>query len=149
MTEVRGHFRKKPSGGRTYVRPHIRGRSGAVMAGGGGVIAVIGLIVAFGIASGDPPPRDAGRPEPSLVPTAQAVMTGPHTQLASALQQARERIGFSLDEASQHSRISPIRISEIERGLTMPSAQEVNTLSQTYRLSREEWTNMIILRSMI
>jgi hypothetical protein len=113
------------------------------------VIAVIGLIIAFGIASGDPPNAPAGRPKPSLAPTTQAAMTGPQAQLASALQQARERIGFSLDEASQNARISSFRISEIEQGLTVPSAQEVNTLSQTYRLPREEWTNLIILQSTI
>ncbi|MFG1941605.1 helix-turn-helix domain-containing protein [Nonomuraea sp. NPDC048826] len=149
MTEVRGHFRKKPSGGRAYVRPHTRRRAGAVVAGGGGVIAVIGFIIAFGIASGDPPAHDAGQPKPSLAPTTQAAMTGPQAQLASALKHARERIGFSLDEASKNARISSSRISEIERGITVPSAQEVNTLSQAYRLSQEDWTNLIILHSTI
>lgn len=65
---VKGHYRKRPGGGRTWVSPHTRG--GKAAAGGGAL--VIGIIILLALASqgGEPVP-------PTPPPTLPAVVTSP------------------------------------------------------------------------
>lgn len=83
VSYVKGHYRKRPGGGRTWVSPHTRRkrrRAVAVAVGGAGGVTVVALAAAFvyGLTQGAlPPPASDQRP---------AVPTSPH---APTVQQAR------------------------------------------------------------
>lgn len=125
------------------MREHHR-RNPRVVVGVGGVLGAIVLTIA--IASLWPTP-----PEPVAHQSGGVVTRVPsspqHAQLAQALRAARQRIGLSLDEAGERAGMQPAEISNLESGIIIPTSTDIATLSRVYQLSRDEWTNLVILAS--
>lgn len=140
MVRVRGHWRRKRSGGYTWVRPHIRRYPATVAAAGGGGIVVILILVAV-IAYGCIPDMSGGagngtsREGDALavpVPTPPTI-----AELAQELSDAREAAGLSESDAARQAGIPVARLREIESGAVSPTDVEVFRLCQAYRLPPE------------
>ncbi|MFI6323777.1 helix-turn-helix domain-containing protein [Nonomuraea sp. NPDC050556] len=69
--------------------------------------------------------------------------------MAHALRDARQKIGFSLDEAGERAGMSPGEIANLESGLIAPTKADVGALSRAYQLSPDEWTNLAILQAAV
>ncbi|MFI7438706.1 helix-turn-helix domain-containing protein [Nonomuraea indica] len=138
MVDVRGHWRKTKKGW-TWVREHTRQapRTAKTGAGVGVLIVMAALFIGPNIHASDPTQVGAtSAPTPPITA---------HATLAQALSEARQHAGFSIVGASQQAGISSSRISEIERGLVKPTADEIDVLSRTYRLTIDEWAHMVTL----
>jgi len=65
----------------------------------------------------------------------------------TTLRQLRESKGWTLVDACRYSGVSPIRLSEYERGIRQPSSKTLMKLSLAYKLEPEEvkelWSNVL------
>lgn len=106
-------------------------------------ITVIGFLIS---------PASSSKAGGATNPRATGVVTlppGPSGQLALILREARQDIGLSQREISERSEIPASRISEFELGVAVPTDGELSALSQAYQLSRDEWTQLVMLQTEI
>lgn len=106
-------------------------------------ITVIGFLIS---------PTSSSKAGGATNPRATGVVTlppGPSGQLALILREARQDIGLSQREISERSEIPASRISEFELGVAVPTDGELSALSQAYQLSRDEWTQLVMLQTEI
>jgi hypothetical protein len=127
----------------------VRGATYAAAGGGGIILVVIGAIFLVGLMSASPPTQGVSASDPPRVTGTLTALSGPQAQLVHLLREARERIGLSVNEAGRRAEIPASRISEIEQGLTVPTAREVDVLSGVYQLSPDEWTSLVRIQSTI
>ncbi|NUW44962.1 helix-turn-helix domain-containing protein [Nonomuraea rhodomycinica] len=152
--KVRGHWRRLGDGRSVWVRPHVRR---AVATGGGlGLIAIIVVVVAVAFLSGLGTPDDpltSPSPEPPQAaaagPGTAPPLTGPRAALADTLRRAREGKSFTVEEAGRRAGVAAPDLTGFERGLSLPTTQELDVLARVYGLSRGDWENLVILRSQL
>ncbi len=72
---------------------------------------------------------------------------GDRARLAAALKDARASAGISGTEAATRTGISQSKISKLERGLLLPSPEDVTALARAYRMPRAERTALNALAS--
>ncbi|MEW9553909.1 helix-turn-helix domain-containing protein [Nonomuraea sp. NPDC050783] len=148
MVRVRGHWRRTPSGGRTWVRPYTRGT--AAVAGGGLVIIIAVLIFALWPRSSAPtdPPAQAMTTAPATPPAAESRSSQPSepVRLANGLRGHRERAGLTTAEAGRRAGLPASRITGMENGTILPTTSQIDTLSRVYGLTIDQWSELLILR---
>ncbi|WP_344579871.1 helix-turn-helix transcriptional regulator [Nonomuraea roseoviolacea] len=152
MVRVRGHWRRLGDGRLVWIRPHVRG---AVAKGGGIGVAIILVVVAVAFLRGlgtpddDPIASPSPHPPPAAAAGSAPPVNGPRAALAETLRQAREGKGFTVEEAGRRAGVAPPDLTGFERGLSLPTTQELDVLAHVYGLSRGDWDNLIILRSQL